>query len=173
MWKDYEDADASANSEETTSSEDNSKTSSESNTDSGKKWKKFDIWKEYKKLKKENKFLRDTDTKAEAEAEEESKKPETQDDVKYDIFLIRNPEAEEYKWEMSKILAKYPNMSFEEAFTFTKANFPKSESSKNFSTKSKTPKKELVDYTEEEILALKDKSKLLEWSRANWMIRKK
>jgi hypothetical protein len=74
---------------------------------------------------------------------------------------------------MSKILAKYPDMSFEEAFTFTKANFPKSETSKDFSTKSKTPKKELVDYTEAEILALKDKTKLLEWSRAKGRIRKK
>ena len=62
-------------------------------------------------------------------------------------------------------------MSYDEAFAFSKANYTKSESIKDFSTKSATPKKEIAEYSKEEILAMKDKKKLLEWSRANGRVR--
>jgi hypothetical protein len=58
-------------------------------------------------------------------------------------------------------------MTFVEAYTYAKAFYTKSESSKDFSTKSQSLKKDLKDMTKEEVLSLKDNKKLLEWSRAN------
>lgn len=164
----------SKDSESTTDSSANSE-SSESNTDSSESKKKFDVWKEYKRLKKENKILlteNDDDfSEEEKEAEKEASKDNSFNEVKYDIFLLRNPDAEEYQEEIKNTLKKFDGMSYVEAFAFAKANYTKSKTTKDFSTKSATPKKDLWDYSKEEILATKDKKKLLEWSRLQGRIR--
>ena len=164
---------SSETNEETTSSE-QSETSSEDNTTSEKEKKKFDVWKEYKKLKKENRVLKATSEEETSQEEMEAEKAWTTDnsfnDVKFDIFLLKNKEAEEYWEEIKDTLNKYPNMSLDEAYSFSKANYTKSQSKTDFSTKSATTKKELKDYSKEEIVALKDSKKLLEWSRVTWQL---
>lgn len=157
------------NSEQNSSSDENQE-EVRSDTDQKKSNdKKFDIWKEYKKLKKENKILKMTDDDEEEEEQEQpSQDVKSNDDVRLEIFLLKNKEAVEYEEEIKSTLAEFPNMSYDKAFAFSKANYTKSETKKDFSTTSATPKKELKDYSKEEILAMKDKKKLLEWSRANW-----
>lgn len=171
MSKDNMDEEVNTDSEdieETTSSEDNSKQSSGSDTDQ-EKGKKFDVWKEYKRLKKENKLLiamdannNEDDSEIEAEIKKETK---WNFDVEYEIFMLKNPEAVEYTSEIKDTLKEFPWISLEKALSFSKVNYAKSTSTKDFSTKSANLKKELGDYSKEEILATKDKKKLLEWSR--------
>lgn len=160
----------SENVEVTTSSEDNSETDSGSNTDQ-EKGKKFDIWKEYKKLKKDNKVLKAMKAIDEEEDNEEYSESESKPvtkwnfDVEYEIFMLKNPEAADYSTEIKDAITKFPWISLEDAMDFSKVHHTKSVSKKDFSTKSANPKKDLEKYSKEEILATKDKKKLLEWSR--------
>lgn len=158
----------SETSEDTSTSEQSE--TSEDNTTSDKK--KFDVWKEYKKLKKENRVLKATfEEDEDTPEEEEAQKTNTFDETKLDIFLLKNKEALEYEEEIKEVLWEYPNMPYAQAYSFAKANFTKSQTIKSFSTKSATPKKELKDYTKEEVMAMKDSKKLLEWSRVTWQLR--
>jgi len=49
-------------------------------------------------------------------------------------------------------LKQFPNMSFDQAFTFTKANNSESTSSKSFTTKSVKQTKKISELTEEQAL---------------------
>lgn len=163
-------------SEGQSTSDNESKQDEGSNTEPKKSEKKFDVWKAYKELKKENRILKatyeeDEDSESEEQSESEEVKEGSNKDIELKVFLLENPEAKEYWDEIKQTLAEFPNMSFDKAFAFSKANYTKSETTKDFSTKSATPKKELKDYSKEEILALKDNKKLLEWSRLQGRIR--
>ncbi len=157
-----------------TDTPDNSE-NSELNTSSDNK--KFDVWKEYKKLKKEVAILKkskEVETDEDEEYEEETpktKKSNELDEVKYEIFLLKNPDASEYDEEIRDTLSEFPNMSLEKALAYAKANYTKSTTKKDFTTKSAPPKKELKDFSKEEILATKDNKKILEWSRLNGLVR--
>lgn len=176
MWKELEEDDNLQDSGETDTL-DYSK-DSELNTSSEKgKWK-FDVWKEYKKLKKENAELKKTDYSDDREEEDEEEIPKSKnstktadDDIRLELFMIKNPEAQSYEKEIKKVLSNYPNMPYAEAYSFAKVHYTKSETQKDFTTKSSTPKKDIKDMSKEEVLALKDSKKLLEWSRATWQIR--
>lgn len=180
--QELDDEDYSSTDSEDTDTSDNISKDSESDTDSS--WKKKSSTKEYiNKLKKQIRELKqnqksvksnnDDDFEDEEDEDEEVKAKSTSfDETKFDIFLLKNPWAEEYEKEIKKVLKTYPNMPFSEALSFAKVHYTKSESRKDFDTKGTTPKKELKDMTKEEVVALGDSKKLLEWSRSTWRLGK-
>lgn len=168
-------------SEETTTSEEDSKSSSEEDTSSTKSkksnWKKMS--KTIKDLRAENEALKKAKvTKTEdVDDEEEYDFDEEEggfDKTEFRFFTIENPEAKEHQKQMESLLEKYPNMSFEDALTFVKAQTPQeSTSSKDFSSKWSNVKvrKKLADLTEEEALKLPN-SKYLEYQKLKGWVRR-
>lgn len=139
----------------------------------------------WKKMAKKVRALEEENAKLKAsKKDEDSSDEEDFDDLddlddwdSYDeqdlrLFIIEN-NAQEFKSEINSLLEKYPNMEFEDALKFAKANKPKeSESSKDFNVKSKNlkVKKTLNDLTEDEALKL-DNATYLKWARAKWVVK--
>ena len=176
-------AEATIETDESTTDSANAEEGSEENTDTSTKGKKSN----WKKMSKINKGLK-------AENAELRKKlnalnaNESDDDWDYDdddvesfefdrtefrFFTIENPEAKEYKAQMEEVLSDYPNMSFDDALALVKAKTPQeSTSSTDFSSKWSNVKvrKRLEDLTEDEALKL-DNKKYLEYQRIKGQIR--
>lgn len=180
--QELDEEDYSSEDSEDTDTSDNISKDSESNTDSS--WKKKSSTKEYinklkkqiRELKQNQKSNQNNDEDIDFEDEDEDNKTNLQsskfDETKFDIFLLKNPWAEVYEKEIKKVINTYPNMPFQEALSFAKVHYTKSESRKDFDTKGTTLKKELKDMTKEEVVALGDSKKLLEWSRSTWRLGK-
>lgn len=167
------------NSESTTDSDENQK-SGEQDTGSDKK-KKSSTKAYIEKLQKEKadalKRIRELE-EANLDYSEDEEQPKSSDKgLEERLFFIENPDAKEYKDEISELSKKYPNMPIDEAFSFVKAKYPKSSDSKDFSTRSSTPKKEVKDMSKEEALqAYKnkeiDRATFLKYGRENGRIGK-
>lgn len=166
--------------EETTPSDDESIEDGEDDTTSAKSKKS-----NWKKMSKINKGLRAENAKIRAKlAKLEAQKAnpvDDEDDEDYEddtpdnsydatelrFFFIENPEAKEVKNEITEVLDKYPNMSFEDAFALVKAKTPEqSTSSTSFSTRGSNTKvkKTLYQLTEDEALKLSP-AQYLEYKR--------
>lgn len=144
-------------SEETDTSDDKSKKTVEDNTPSNKSkksnWKKMS-----KSLKAKDKEIADLKAKLAGDDEDEDySEDDTDEDVEIDEnkltrFFMKNKDAIEHEEGILSALQQFPNMSFEQALTFTKANNSESTSSKSFTTKSVKQTKKLSDLSEEEAL---------------------
>jgi len=136
-------------------SDDKSKNTDEDNTPSSKSKKS-----NWKKLSNELKAARkkiaeleawDTDTDDDEDEDDEDEEIDI-DENKLTRFFMKNRDAIEYEDWIIDTLKQFPNMSFEQALTFTKANNSTSTSNKIFSTKSVKQTKKLSELTEEQAL---------------------
>lgn len=93
------------------------------------------------------------------------------EDVRLDIFLLKNPEAKDYESQIREIRSKYRDMSYNEALALAKTKAPVSTDKKDFDTKwAVAPKKkETKDYTPDEAVEKLSWKEYLAWARANWM----
>lgn len=141
-------------------SEDNSKNGEEDENTTSNKSKKPNNKSNFKRLAKQNKEL-----KARLAEYEWSNDDDSDDDsdnngetssineAKFVRYLLKNPDAVAMEEEIVETLNKFwNNMSYEEAFTFVKANNQTSQSHTDFSSKTKTIPKKLSTLTEEEAL---------------------
>ena len=137
--------------ESTDDSDNKSKNSDEDNTLSSKSkksnWKKMS--QELKKLRAEKAAWQWEDDIDEDEIEDSQS---TVDENKLTRFLMKNNEALEYEDSIVETLLEFPNMSFEQAFTFAKANNSESTTSKSFTTKSVKQVKKVSDLTDDQAL---------------------
>lgn len=102
-----------------------------------------------------------------AESKKEMKRVER---LEQEIFLARNPDAEEHLDEINSLTSKYSGMDRKDAWEFLKAKMPKESTSKTeFSTKSApvNTKKKLEDISEEEALKL-DKAQYSKWAEKKY-----
>lgn len=89
-----------------------------------------------------------------------------------ELFLSRNPEAEEYVNEINATMKKYSGMDRKDAWKFLKADLQtESKSKSNFSAKSAptNTKKPVEEYSMEEALKLKGAG-YEKWAKANKMM---
>lgn len=102
-----------------------------------------------------------------AESKKELKRVER---LEQEIFLARNPDAEEHLEDINALTVKYSGMDRKDAWEFLKAKMPKESGTKTeFSTKSQpvTSKKKLEDMNEEEALKL-DKVQYSKWAQKKY-----
>ncbi len=82
------------------------------------------------------------------------------------FFFIENPEAKELKVQIKEAVAKFPNMSFEEAFAYAKATKPKESVSKtDFSFKSKSKPADIMNMSDDEASEQLSPSEYLKYVR--------
>lgn len=148
-------------------------TTSEESVDNGSEWKTTDdkTSKNTSNFKKLSKAYRNTQAelnKIKAEKEKYKKMIEKidggwfddvewNDEIEMRLYFIENPEAKQYKEEITTILEQYPNMNKEDALTLARAKTPKeSQDINDFSLSSqvKSGKKSIKDLTEDEAVEL-------------------
>lgn len=133
-------------------------------------------WKKVSEKAKKAEMLEKRVAELEANLDEwESTNPEIADTKKelkrverleQEIFLARNPQAEEHLEDINALTVKYKGMDRKDAWEFLKAKLPQESTSNNELSAKSAPvntKKKLEDYTEEEALKL-DKKQYSKWA---------
>lgn len=178
MSENIDELDSSEVELETNETVENNETEETQEEDTAKKNKSN--WAKVSAEAKEAKRLRKELEEAKAQLEEwESTNPDIAESKKelkrverleQEIFLARNPDAEEHLDEINALTVKYSGMDRKDAWEFLKAKMPKESTSKtDFSTKSApvANKKKLEDITEEEAIKL-DKAQYAKWAEKKY-----
>jgi len=93
-------------------------------------------------------------------------KPDQEIDSRF--FFVENPEAKDYKDDIRVTIAKFPAMSFDEAYAYVKALKPKESTTKqdfNFRTKSKPA--DMMRLTDDEAAEQLSPADYLKYTRSN------
>jgi hypothetical protein len=120
----------------------------------------------FKKLNKALKgamaTIKELEAKLEGNTEEKPKGKESVSEYELRLFVLENPEARDYKEDIQNTLARYPDMSIEEALAFAKVKNPVSKDKKDIDLKNKQAKqkKALTELSPDEALQLDNKSYL-------------
>lgn len=118
----------------------------------------------FKKLREEIKTLKKA-LKEKNDKSEVRLKPDQELDARF--FFIENPEAKDLKDDIKATIARFPWMSFEEAFTYLKATKPKpSETKKDFSFNTKTKPADIMNMSDDEASEKLSPSEYLKYTRA-------
>ena len=137
-------------------------------------------WKKVSEKAKKAEMLERRVAELEANLEEwESTNPDIADTKKelkrverleQEIFLARNPQAEEHLDDINALTIKYKGMDRKDAWEFLKAKLPQESTSNNNLSAKSTPvstKKNLSDINEEEALKL-DKKQYSKWAEQKY-----
>lgn len=101
-------------------------------------------------------------------AKEKEVKLDPSQETEARFFFVENPEAKEMKDEIRATIAKFPTMSFEEAFTYAKAMKPKeSQTKKEFDLRTKSKPADTSNMTDDEASENLSPSEYLKYTRSN------
>ena len=152
------------NLDEETEGEDNQDLESEESDDSSEEETVKKV-SPMKKLREELKRAKQALAKKET-SDKISLAPDVELESKF--FFIENPEAKELKEQIKGAVAKFPNMSFEEAFAYVKATKPKESVSKtDFSFKSKSKPADIMNMSDDEASEKLSPSEYLKYTRSS------
>lgn len=178
MSKDIEELESSEENLETIETVEDNETEENQEEDASKKNKSN--WKKVSEKAKKAEMLEKRVAELEANLEEwESTNPDIAESRKelkrverleQEIFLARNPDAEEHLDDINALTVKYKGMDRKDAWEFLKAKMPKESTTKTeFSTKSTAvnTKKKLEDMNDEEALKL-DKAQYAKWAEKRY-----
>lgn len=118
----------------------------------------------FKKMREELKATKKALAEATKSKNEVKLKPDQELDSRF--FFIENPEAKDFKDDIKATIARFPNMTFDEAYAYLKATKPKpSESKTDFSFRSKSKPADINNMSDDEAAEKLSASEYLKYSR--------
>ena len=155
-----EDFEVEESSEEVDTSDEQSQDDTESH-DGEEKHKKPNLVKQLRKqLKAAEKALKEKDG-----SESVKLKPDQEIDARF--FFVENPEAKDFKDDIRATIAKFPNMTFDEAFKYIQAMRPKESTSKqDFNLRTKSKPADISQLSDDEAAEQLSPTEYLKYTRA-------
>jgi len=149
--------------EESSEDIDTSDVESENNEEGvdGQKQKKPNAFKKLREeLREAKKALREKESK-----ETVKLKPDQEIDARF--FFVENPDAKDFKDDIRATIAKFPNMTFDEAFKYIQATRPKESVSKqDFNLRTKGKPSDILQLSDDEAAEKLTPAEYLKYSRA-------
>jgi hypothetical protein len=111
-------------------------------------------------LKEAKRLLKEREAKSEV-------KLSADQELESRFFFVENPEAKELKAELRATIAKFPNMSMDEAYAYVKATAPKqSETKQDFNLRTRSKPANVLDMEDDEAAEKLSPSEYLKYTRA-------